>query len=71
MTELKFALEFGECNGYMSVECYANGKLIARPDVTNPVVETKVNFPFDLTITVSGKNSNTDTFVEDNKITKD
>lgn len=74
MTELKFTLEFGECNGYMSVECYADSKLIASPVVVNShnvIIDTMVEFPFDLTVKVSGKNLNTDTLVQDEKIVKD
>ena len=67
-------LEFGECNGHMNVECYANNVLIATPIVTeteNVMVNVMVDFPFNLTIKVSGKNSNTDTLVQDNKLVKD
>lgn len=75
MTELKFILEYGECNGYMSVQCYANDVLIAEPmikDATNhAIVNALVNFPFDLVIKISGKNPNTDTIVQDEKIVKD
>lgn len=74
MTELKFTLEFGECHGYMAVACYANDMLIAEPAPTssnNVIVYTDVDLPLDLTIKVSGKNLNTDTVVENNKIVKD
>ena len=74
MTELKLVLEHGECNGYMSVQCYANGQLIAEPQIdksNNSIVDVKVDFPVELVIKVSGKNNNTDTVVENGQIVKD
>lgn len=73
MTELKLSLEFGEYNGYMAVECYANDRLIATPvpGASLVIVEAKVDLPLVLTIKVSNKNSNTDTLVQDGKIVKD
>jgi hypothetical protein len=75
MAELKFTLEYGECNGHMTVQCYANDVLIAEPlikDTDNHVTITaQVDLPVDLVIKVSGKNLNTDTLVENEKIVKD
>lgn len=75
MTELKLILEFGEYNGCMLVECYANGTLISLFDSLTSSqdveINAKVDFPFELTVKVSGKNSDTDTMVEDGKVIKD
>jgi len=73
MTELKLVFKCGECNGYMSLECYSNDTLIFDTEIKNSdlTVTALVDFPFDLKIKVSGKNPNTDTLVEDGKIVKD
>lgn len=74
MAELKLIFEYGECNGYMSLQCYSNDTLIADSQVKNSeelTVTANVDFPFDLRIKVSGKNLSTDTVVEHGKIIKD
>jgi hypothetical protein len=68
-TNITLGLEFGLCNGSMTIEIYQDELLIKKLEnitTTTNNVSLKIDFPSQLKIVLSNKNHNTDTILDNN-----
>jgi len=68
-TNITLGLEFGLCNGSMTIEIYQDESLIKKLEnitTTTNNVSLDIDFPSQLKIVLSNKNYNTDTIVDNN-----
>lgn len=74
LTNIKFKIRQGNCNGYHSTIWYANNQELWQSSADTALPETlefTIQMPCTIKIVVSGKNMNLDTVLVDDKIVAD